>query len=101
VETQNSLNKPPQEEKEKEYEWEFVETEFEGGPLEDGFQKDLSSDYTMVLEKIKEECRLEKENYINGFWRQSEDDLYAAEVLQSNNCCAQAIFFISKPVKRH
>jgi HEPN domain-containing protein len=85
LETHNSPTTTEQ--KEEEYEWECV-----GKDSDDGFQEDLSDDYTLWLEVAKQECRVQKENYIIGLWRQSESDLKAAEILQKNDCCSQAIF---------
>ncbi len=88
LETHNSLTTTDQkEEAEEEYEWECVDKD-----SDDGFQEDLSDDYTLWLEVAKQECRLQKENYIIGLWRQSESDLKAADILQKNDCCSQAIF---------
>jgi HEPN domain-containing protein len=61
--------------------------------LEHGFEEDLLVIYNEAVEKAKKELALQQENYINGLWRQSEEDLYAAEVLQHYNCYAQAIFW--------
>ena len=96
LETHNSLTTTDQKEEAEEYEWECVEKD-----SDDGFQEDLSDDYTLVLEEIKEECRLQKENYIIGLWRQSESDLKAADILQKMTVALRPSFVISKPVKRH
>ena len=89
METHNSLTTTDQkEEAEEEYEWECLDKD-----SDDGFQEDISDDdYTLWLEVAKEECRVQKEEYIIGLWRQSESDLKAADLLQKNDCCSQAIF---------
>jgi HEPN domain-containing protein len=94
LETHNTLTTIEQ----KEEDWECVETV----PLEthntltitEPKEEEYEGQYEWerVLEEIKVQCRIHKENYIIGLWKQSESDLKAADILQKNDCCTQAIF---------
>lgn len=72
-----------EEEDEAEREWECLET----NSIEEDEQR-LEKN-----EKEKRERRLQKEKYVNGLWRQSQEDQDAAEFLKENNFYAQSIFW--------
>ena len=71
-----------EEEDEAEREWECLETNREED--EQRLEKE---------EKAKRQRRLQREKYINGLWRQSQEDQDAAEFLKENNFYAQSIFW--------